>query len=273
MATVREAQVVADKGVQPVTDDELSIVARRDPQELQTALQKIGAFQELVRTQLQQGRDYGTIPGAGDRKVLLKPGAEKITVLLGLRSRFEIAGKVEDFEGGFFAYLVKCSLIAPNGEVVTEGLGQANTKERRYARQDAYTLANTVLKMARKRALVDAALTVGSLSDLFTQDVEDPEDVAAIAASRSEAYPLPREAHQEAYAKARGDDDDPPATDNQRKAIFAVSRKAGMTDEELRALVVERYGKASTRELSKSEASELIERLDSTVRNVAKVAV
>jgi len=52
-----------------------------------------------------------------------------------------------------------------------------------------------------------------------------------------------------------------------------VSRKAGMTDEELRALVVERYGKASTRELSKSEASELIERLDSTVRNVAKVAV
>jgi len=122
-------------------------------------------------------------------------------------------------------------------------------------------------------ALDDAALTVGSLSDLFTQDIEDPEDVAAIAASRSEAYPLPREAHQEAYAKARGDDDDPPATDNQRKAIFAVSRKAGMTDEELRALVVERYGKASTRELSKSEASELIERLDSTVRNVAKVAV
>lgn len=273
MATVREAQVVADKGMQPVTDDELSIVARRDPQELQTALQKIGAFQELVRTQLQQGRDYGTIPGAGDRKVLLKPGAEKITVLLGLRSRFDIAGKVEDFEAGFFAYLVKCSLIAPNGEVVTEGLGQANTKERRYARQDAYTLANTVLKMARKRALVDAALTVGSLSDLFTQDIEDPEDIAAIAASRSEAYPLPREAHQEIYAKARGDDEDPPATDNQRKAIFAVSRKAGMTDEELRALVVERYGKASTRELSKSEASELIERLDSTVKNVAKVAV
>ena len=28
----------------------------------------------------------------------LKPGAEKITVLLGLRSRFEIVGKVEDFE-------------------------------------------------------------------------------------------------------------------------------------------------------------------------------
>jgi hypothetical protein len=46
-----------------------------------------------------------------------------------------------------------------------------------------------------------------------------------------------------------------------------------MTDEELKALVVERYGKASTRELSRHEASELIESLDSTVKNMAKVAV
>ena len=261
MAAVREAQIVS------AVDDELSIVARRDPQELQLALQKIGAFQELVRTQLQEGRDYGTIPGAGNRKVLLKPGAEKITVLLGLRSRFEIVGKVEDFEAGFFAYMVKCSLIAPNGEVVTEGLGQANTKERRYVRQDAFTLANTVLKMARKRALVDAALTVGSLSDVFTQDLEDMEGIAI-----EEPVSLHGSAQQivTVQAQAAGEG---LATDNQRKAIFAISRKAGMTDEELKALVVERYGKASTRELTRHEASELIESLDSTVKNMAKVAV
>ena len=37
---------------------------------------------------------------------------------------------------------------------------------------------NTVLKMAKKRALVDAALTVLGASDLFTQDIEDmtPQD-------------------------------------------------------------------------------------------------
>ena len=110
----------------------------------------------------------------------MKPGAEKITVLLGLRSRFEIVGKVEDFEAGFFAYMVRCSLVAANGETITEGLGQANTKERKYARQDPYTLANTVLKMARKRALVDAALTVGSLSDIFTQDLEDADLAAEV---------------------------------------------------------------------------------------------
>jgi len=261
MVAVREAQIVS------AVDDELSIVARRDPRELQATLQKIGAFQELVRTQLREGKDYGAIPGAGDRKVLLKPGAEKITVLLGLRSKFEIAGKVEDFEAGFFAYMVKCSLIAPNGETITEGLGQANTKERRYMRQDPYTLANTVLKMARKRALVDAALTVGSLSDLFTQDLEDMDGIAI-----EEPVSLHENAQQIVTVQAQTTGEGL-ATDNQRKAIFAVSRKAGMTDESLRELMLERYGKASTRELSKSEASELIERLDSVLKNMAKVAV
>lgn len=95
MATAREDMMIER------VEDELSIVARKDPRELASVLAKIGAFQDLVRTQLKEGIDYGTIPGAGDRKVLLKPGAEKITVLLGLRSRFEIVGKVEDFEGGF----------------------------------------------------------------------------------------------------------------------------------------------------------------------------
>jgi hypothetical protein len=38
---------------------------------------------------------------------------------------------------------------------------------------DPYTLANTVLKMAKKRAQVDATLTVASLSEIFTQDIED----------------------------------------------------------------------------------------------------
>jgi len=40
-------------------------------------------------------------------------------------------------------------------------------------KMDPYTMDNTVLKMAKKRALVDAALLVASLSDVFTQDLED----------------------------------------------------------------------------------------------------
>lgn len=38
---------------------------------------------------------------------------------------------------------------------------------------DIFDQINTILKMAKKRALVDAALSAGRLSDLFTQDLED----------------------------------------------------------------------------------------------------
>ena len=57
--------------------------------------------------------------------------------------------------------------------LITEGLGSCNTRERKYLKMDPYTMDNTVLKMAKKRALVDAALLVASLSDVFTQDLED----------------------------------------------------------------------------------------------------
>ena len=42
---------------------------------------------------------------------------------------------------------------------------------------DPYSIANTILKMAKKRAYVDAALSVASLSDIFTQDLEDMPDM------------------------------------------------------------------------------------------------
>ena len=43
----------------------------------------------------------------------------------------------------------------------------------RIENDNIYTLVNTLMKIAEKRALVDAALHAGRLSDLFTQDVED----------------------------------------------------------------------------------------------------
>lgn len=39
--------------------------------------------------------------------------------------------------------------------------------------EQIFTQVNTIQKMAKKRALVDAALSAGRLSDLFTQDMED----------------------------------------------------------------------------------------------------
>jgi hypothetical protein len=93
-------------------------------------------------------------------------------MLMGLRSEFEIADSTRDFIEGFFQYQVKCKLVEGD-MVITEGLGACNTKEKKYIKQDPYTMDNTVLKMAKKRALIDATLLVASLSDVFTQDLED----------------------------------------------------------------------------------------------------
>jgi hypothetical protein len=48
---------------------------------------------------------------------------------------------------------------------------------------------NTVLKMAKKRALVDATLTVTAASDIFTQDIEDMPEVIPGAAQAKKAPP------------------------------------------------------------------------------------
>lgn len=149
----------------------LSIINDVNTTSVTRSLDKIQEFQTLVRSQFTQEHDFGIIPGT-DKPTMYKPGAEKLVMLLGLTSEFEITDSTRDWDRGFFQYQVRCSLKR-NGYVITEGLGSANTKEKKYINQDAYTLDNTVLKMAKKRALVDAALLVGSLSDVFTQDVED----------------------------------------------------------------------------------------------------
>ena len=149
----------------------LAIIDTVEISQVQATMNKITQFQQVIQKTLHQGHDFGIIPGT-DKPTLLKPGAEKILMMMGLQSEFEIVDSTRDFEKGFFQYQVRCKLLKGD-MVITEGLGACNTRERKYLKMDPYTMDNTVLKMAKKRALVDAALLVASLSDVFTQDLED----------------------------------------------------------------------------------------------------
>lgn len=126
----------------------------------------------FVEAVLIAGVDYGIIPNC-KKPTLLKSGAEKILNYMGLIARTEIVNRVEDYNVGFFSYEAKVYLIDYNGVVKGEGVGITNTREGKYAKSNGYSVQNVVLKMAKKRALVDAALNVGNLSARFTQDVED----------------------------------------------------------------------------------------------------
>nr|WP_242842568.1 hypothetical protein [Clostridium tyrobutyricum] len=126
-------------------------------------------------------------------------------MLMGLTSEYDIIEKIEDYDKGVFAYTIKC-ILRKNGQKITEGVGSCNSKEDKYRwrwakeddlpigsdittlksktnnygttkykieNDDIYSQANTILKMAKKRAQIDATLTVASLSEIFTQDIED----------------------------------------------------------------------------------------------------
>jgi len=158
----------------------LSIIESVDIGAVQSTLTKINQFQAVVQNTLKKNHDYGVIPGT-PKPTLLKPGAEKIQMLLGVTSEYEVIEHINDYENGFFAFTVRC-IIYKNGVKITEGLGHCNNREPKFYKrkdgsiQDPYEKVNTVLKMAKKRAQIDATLTLASLSEVFTQDIEDMQE-------------------------------------------------------------------------------------------------
>ena len=182
-----------------------SIIESLNINDLKNNMQKITDLHSLIQNMLRKDYDYGIIPGTS-KPTLLKPGAEKICMLFGLTPKYEFLQNIEDYSSNFFSYSFKCSL-SKDEIVVSEGVGSCNSKEKRYRYilanrispnykgesekvQDKYgnvkyrienveifNSINTILKMAKKRSFVDAILQVASLSEMFTQDLEDLTDL------------------------------------------------------------------------------------------------
>ncbi|AQU06084.1 hypothetical protein [Dehalococcoides mccartyi] len=87
-----------------------------------------------------------------------------------------IKGKAE-WGGGWICHKKQggCGAKFNDGDPAIE-----NQEQGRIENDDIYSQVNTILKMAKKRALVDAALSAGRLSNVFTQDVEDLVDNGVI---------------------------------------------------------------------------------------------
>lgn len=184
---------------------------------------QIQTIQTVMQEVMKEGVHYGKIPGT-DQQSLLKPGAEKIAATFRLAPDYHVEDLSTD---DVSRYRVICRLTSPTGVFVGSGLGEASTDEQKYkwrsavckeefeatdetrrrikygrkkggghyiqqqVRQEPADLANTVLKMAAKRALVAAVLTATAASDLFAQDLEDmpPEVRDEIMGEYSEGSP------------------------------------------------------------------------------------
>lgn len=171
--------------------------------------QKLNLTKEFFREVMQEGVDYGIIPGT-DKPALFKAGAEGLCEFYNLAPT--IAGKAEDkvHETGYYAVDLTIRLIhRVSGSIIAEGVGHANTYESRYRwrwvserdlpkgidprdlvskerdgrygkfvqyrieNDDMHSIWNTVLKMAKKRALVDAVLSATRSSGIFAQTQEE----------------------------------------------------------------------------------------------------
>lgn len=80
---------------------------------------------------------------------------------------------MENWDKGIFCYEIKAVLINKRtGKIEAERLGSCNNREKKYASQDPFSIVYTILKMAKKRAIVDGVLSATRTSGIFSQDLE-----------------------------------------------------------------------------------------------------
>ena len=211
------------------------------------AQKRLQMLQTYVKEMMIPGLDYGIIPGC-PKPSLLKPGAEKLCDIYGLSKLVTITNRIEDWEKGFFSYEVKTTLINKRtGFVEAEGLGSCNSKERKYKSQDAFSIANTILKMAKKRAIFDGVLSATRSSGIFSQDIEE----LAV-----EADPSPR--------PNRALTVQPPlATKQQLRNIFSLVTQKNITPFQAKALMLERYQAEESKRLTAAQADDFLAYLQS----------
>lgn len=185
-------------------------------QEIKANVQLI---QEVMKAVMVDGHHYGTIPGT-PKPTLYKPGSEK------LLSTFRIAAypkKIIDLSTmDEVRYQVEVHGICQStGVLLGVGIGECSSGEEKYkwrkpvcdaeynetpedrkrevwknqygkiqkikqVRTNPSDVANTILKMAKKRAQIDMTLTVTAASDIFEQDLEDmPEELRETTETKS----------------------------------------------------------------------------------------
>lgn len=170
---------------------------------------QVNLVQQVMKAVMKRDTHFGVIPGT-QKPSLLKAGAEVLLTTF----RIAVEPEVEDLSTtDEIRYRVRAlGRHQGTGIVVGIGIGECSSSEEKYRWRDAvceeefeatdedrrrikyargkggghYTrkqirtvpadMANTVLKMAKKRAQIDLCLTATAASDIFTQDVEDTPD-------------------------------------------------------------------------------------------------
>jgi hypothetical protein len=163
----------------------------------------VALVQEVMRAVMKPDVHYGVIPGTGDKPTLLKQGAEVLCMAFRVADSYQ----VEDLStADTVRYRVTCiGTHQASGIVLGSGMGEASSGEEKYKWRKAFDeefnatpenlrrikkgkyttkqirtetadLANTILKMANKRAKIAMTINVTACGDMFGQDLEDMDE-------------------------------------------------------------------------------------------------
>ena len=219
---------------------------------------------KFIKESLKEGVDFDKPFAAAEKKTLLKPGSEKVCVLLNLMPVFRkdeetMVHLSNDVRGCNVAFL--CELVhRASGTKVAEGRGSAALTE-----PNIKGNLNSAIKMAEKRAQMDATLRVAALSDRFTQDLEDPVYKERLSDKPTD---VPPPAKRQAVTPAQG------------KLLFdlweELVRLGEVTREKSdvtrRMTLRKLYGVRTSNDLTKAQASDFIDRMKERIRRVKTAA-
>lgn len=104
--------------------------------------------------QLIEGVDYGQVRGI-QGNLLFKQGALKILKICNCKYHTTMLDKTTDIPNSFIGYTVKVSITNQDGEIISEAICSANSKEKKFA-DKGFSSDCMLINMATKRALVSS---------------------------------------------------------------------------------------------------------------------
>lgn len=223
-------QVIATDGIQPV-----GMITPAGS--IDQAIEQFQIYQQL-KSKLGSVEDFQAIKSNKDGKVKYHPNksfVRKIQRFFNVSCEILQDEALRNPDGEIEAWLVKVRAIHLGTGAFQEGDGSCSYDEKRNKRQPA-TLHNIrahAVTRAKNRAILDL-VGFGEVT---------AEEISGDSSS---------------FEVVDTDNDPNLITHKQRKALFSISRKKGLSDDEIRFMIRVRTDKESTTQLDRKEASNLI---------------